>query len=119
MLPKRSGQPRIARFCPGSSVKKLQLAGKELKLQSRQTPGHQLRASPLPPWWCNRLAAYVVLRLSNPDAQRIIMKKLQRKWSHILYKTPIQRVLLRMQPTPIRVAVISSIGQLLSPRLQY
>ena len=33
MLPKRSGQPRIARFCPGSSVKKLQLTGKELKLQ--------------------------------------------------------------------------------------
>ena len=37
MLPKRSGQPRIARFCSGSSVEKLQTAGKELKWQSRQT----------------------------------------------------------------------------------
>lgn len=99
MLPKRSGQPRIARFCPGSSVKKLQLTGKELKLQ--EPPNSRSSIAGLAP------ATMVVqpprcLRGALPLEsrwQRIIMKKLRRKSSYCI-KRPYNRYYSECNPLP-------------------
>lgn len=104
MLPKRSGQPRDCTVLSGQLCRKAANRKERIKVAEPPNSGSSIAGlAPAtmvvvqPPRRCLRGVAL-------PSRIPINMKAFEEVVR--LYKTPIQRV-LRMQPTPTRVAVIS------------